>query len=70
MIRLVDDNGRECWFGRSCANHAGIELTTWSAYTYRGHAPAPIGEYDGRRVWLADEVRAWHASRPGSGNWS
>nr|WP_235681370.1 hypothetical protein [Tomitella gaofuii] len=57
----------ERWLRADCADHVGVTASTWSAYVNRHRAPQPI-EYVGRTpLWDADEVRAWHAGRPGQG---
>ena len=55
------------WTGDECAAAWGVRPGTWAGYVSRGQAPAPLAERDasGRRLWAADEVRAF--PRPGSG---
>jgi hypothetical protein len=57
----------EVWTGDECAAAWGVRPGTWAGYVSRGQAPAPLAERDasGRRLWAADEVRAF--PRPGSG---
>nr|WP_255716731.1 hypothetical protein [Corynebacterium sp. ACRPR] len=58
------------WTVNQCAEHCGITATTWRSYRKRGAthpSPRPVARLDGRTpLWDADEVRAWHESRPGS----
>ena len=55
------------WTSDECAAHWGVKTTTWLGYVSRGQAPAPLPGTDGgrRKLWDADEVRAF--VRPGSG---
>lgn len=65
---IIDaDTGNQLWRAADCANHCGIAQRTWLSYTSRQQAPAPTGRLDQRTpLWDADEVRTWHANRPGS----
>lgn len=55
------------WTSDECAAAWGVQGGTWAGYVSRGQAPAALAERDarGRRLWAADEVRAF--PRPGSG---
>jgi hypothetical protein len=64
------------WRSDQCAAHIGVAPSTWRSYTSgKGTAPGPVGMvrvgWRGHviQVWDAEEVKAWHAARPGSGNW-
>ncbi|MCO1659559.1 hypothetical protein KDL28_31270 [Pseudonocardia sp. S2-4] len=50
-----------------CAAAWGVKTGTWLGYVSRGQAPAALPERDaaGRRVWDAEQVRAF--PRPGAG---
>jgi hypothetical protein len=50
-----------------CAAQWGVRTPTWLGYVSRGQAPAALPERDaaGRRVWDAEQVRAF--PRPGAG---
>lgn len=50
-----------------CAAQWGVRTATWLGYVSRGQAPAALPERDaaGRRVWDAEQVRAF--PRPGAG---
>ena len=70
-LRITDtETGRELWTISQCAKHCGITATTWRGYRSRSAqntSPKPVARLDGRTpLWDADEVREWHASRPGS----
>ncbi len=49
------------------AKLAGIERDTFTAYVSRGFAPAPVGEFGGRRVYDRATIVAWAEKRAGSG---
>ncbi|MFP5021934.1 RNA polymerase sigma factor [Pseudonocardia phyllosphaerae] len=58
----------ETWTGEQCAEHWGVQVTTWNGYVSRGQAPAPLPDRDdaGRRRWDPEAVRAF--DRPGAGH--
>lgn len=61
---------RPRWTAQQAAAHAGIQPSTWRAMVTRGQAPPHLPGYDpvsGLRVWDADVVRVWQATRPGRG---
>lgn len=61
------DTGKELWRVKECAQHCGIKPSTWTTYAAQGRTPAPVTEFDKRTpLWFADEVKDWHANRPGS----
>ncbi|OSQ14682.1 helix-turn-helix transcriptional regulator [Corynebacterium diphtheriae] len=61
------DTGRELWRVADCATHVGITPRTWTNYAANHRTPAPVAHLDGRTpLWDAEEVKTWHASRPGS----
>lgn len=70
-IRITDaDTGRELWTIAQCAEYCGITPVTWRSYTRKNIPPAPITHLNGHTpLWVADDVKHWHASRPGRGNW-
>ena len=53
------------WIRSECADHVGVTPSTWSAYVTRHQAPQPIRRIGATPVWDAEEVRQWHATRPG-----
>ncbi|AKK11780.1 hypothetical protein [Corynebacterium uterequi] len=65
---IIDaDTGRVLWLGEDCANHIGVSPATWRNYSANGRTPAYVATILGKtRLWDADEVRQWHANRPGS----
>ncbi|MEU3013329.1 hypothetical protein [Nocardia asteroides] len=69
-LHSVVIDGREMWTAERCAEHIGAEVRTWQGYVKRPTAkhPAPQSPFAiGRTpLWYADEVKAWHAHRPGS----
>lgn len=61
------DTGRELWRVKDCATHCRIKPSTWTTYTAQGRTPTPAGMLDGKTpLWDAEQVKAWHAARPGS----
>jgi hypothetical protein len=70
-------NGRELGNAAKCGEIAGgISWETWQWYvrTQRNTAnPPPVHVYvdvdSGQRMYPLKDVRAWHAARPGRGNW-
>lgn len=60
----------ERWTTKQVAAYLGIEPDTYPRYREEQGAPGPVGREPGRsgqNVYDADEVRAWHANRPGRG---
>lgn len=57
----------EVWTSARCAEAWGVKPATWLGYVSRGQAPQPLPDLDAqrRRLWDADEVRAF--PRPGVG---
>ena len=59
--------GRVLWRVIDCATYCGIGPRTWANYHAGGRTPQPVAHLDGRTpLWAAEEVKAWHANRPGS----
>lgn len=61
---------RERWTTSQAAAHCGVLMDTFRSYVNRGLAPRPLPhEFGprGERIFLADEIRRWHANRPGPG---
>ncbi|MDC7089404.1 hypothetical protein [Corynebacterium pseudodiphtheriticum] len=55
--KIIDaDTGKELWTGADCADHIGVSYAAWRNYSANHHT----------RLWLADEVHEWHATRPKS----
>lgn len=66
-IIIDKDTGRELWTGPDCAAHVGISPATWRNYSANGRTPAYVATILGKtRLWDAEEVKEWHAGRPGS----
>ncbi|MGV0391524.1 helix-turn-helix transcriptional regulator [Corynebacterium phoceense] len=69
MTLIITDRetGRELWRVKECAEHCGIKPSTWTTYSAQGRTPESVGHFDQRTpLWDAEEVKAWHAARPGS----
>ncbi|MBE7338087.1 helix-turn-helix transcriptional regulator [Corynebacterium aurimucosum] len=69
MTPIITDRetGRELWRVKECAEHCGIKPSTWTTYSAQGRTPESVGHFDQRTpLWDAEEVKAWHAARPGS----
>ncbi|MCQ9352634.1 hypothetical protein NQ015_06775 [Corynebacterium sp. 153RC1] len=61
------DTGRELWRVKECAAYIGITPATWTNYAANGRTPQKVAHLDNRTpLWDADEVKNWHANRPGS----
>ncbi|QPK78386.1 hypothetical protein G7Y31_07340 [Corynebacterium lizhenjunii] len=61
------DTGRELWRSKECAEHCNITTPTWGNYYANGRTPQPVAMLDKRSpLWDAEEVKTWHAARPGS----
>ncbi|WP_165242159.1 helix-turn-helix transcriptional regulator [Corynebacterium lizhenjunii] len=58
--------GRTLWTISKVVTHLGIGKATFTSYVSKGIAPAPAIHIERTRLWDADEIRAWHAARPGS----
>ncbi|CRK59094.1 hypothetical protein [Alloactinosynnema sp. L-07] len=59
----------ETWTTAQAAEHCGVTATTLRSHWSRHGGPAPLPYRDdhGSRLYRADDVRAWHANRPGRG---
>lgn len=66
LSELTLSTGQELWTVSKICEHVGIEKLTWSGYVTRGTAPAPAYQVERTRLWDAEEVKTWHAQRPGS----
>lgn len=62
--------GMQLWRATDCATHCGVSPSTWRSYSRAGgkmNPPSPATYLDRRTpLWNPDEVRSWHAGRPGS----
>lgn len=63
---------RELWTTTQAAEHCGVKASTFRDYRSKSQlgVPAPVGSQPGRGgqdLYDADEIRAWHANRPGRG---
>lgn len=62
-----EHTGKRLWRGDDCAEYCGISPSTWRRYSSYDLCPQPIGVLGARMpLWDAEEVKAWHAARPGS----
>lgn len=64
------DTGHILWLQADCAAHCGVTTSTFRSYNRTGskmNVPTPVAHLDGRTpLWDAEEIKAWHARRPGS----
>ena len=61
------ETGAVLWTTADCAAHCGITESSWRSYVRRRMPPERVGHINARTpLWFADEVKAWHAARPGS----
>ncbi len=61
------DSGATLWRATDCADHCKVTANTFLGYVSAGRAPKPITHLDKRTpLFDAEEVKAWHAARPGS----
>ena len=65
---IIDkDTGRVLWRVTECAAHCDIAASTWTTYNAQGRTPSLVTHLDKRTpLWDAEEVKQWHANRPGS----
>lgn len=65
---IIDkDTGRELWRAADCADYCGISTGSWRTYNSSGRTPAQVADLGQRMpLWDAEQVKAWHAARPGS----
>lgn len=69
IIPIIIDQttGRVLWRTVECAEHCGIGPRTWANYNAKGRTPPIVAHLDQRTpLWDAEEVKNWHANRPGS----
>ncbi|MDU0479412.1 hypothetical protein QVA66_09190 [Staphylococcus chromogenes] len=59
-------DGRTLWTVSAVCAHLGIGKATFTSYVSKGFAPAPACTVERTRLWDAEEVKTWHAGRPGS----
>jgi hypothetical protein len=57
------------WTAQECAEHWGVEMSTWRDYVSRDYAPQPLPGFDDqrRRRWDPAAVRKAFDERPGRG---
>ncbi|MBB1023338.1 MULTISPECIES: helix-turn-helix transcriptional regulator [unclassified Dietzia] len=60
------DTGDELWTATQCAEHCGISPATWRGYVSQGRTPGSLAAFERSPLWRADDIRDWHAARPGS----
>lgn len=65
---IIDERtGRILWRVKECASYCGIRPSTWTTYAAQGRTPAAVCHLDKRTpLWDSEEIKTWHASRPGS----
>ncbi|CAB1037046.1 hypothetical protein FRC0549_01073 [Corynebacterium diphtheriae] len=65
---IIDaDTGRELWNSTACAHHTNITPRTWANYYANNRTPNPVTTWGkSSPLWDAEEVKTWHANRPGS----
>ncbi|MCS4535427.1 hypothetical protein [Corynebacterium sp. HS2168-gen11] len=68
QVVIIDaETSRELWFGEDCAKHCKIAPSTWRSYATQGRTPERVATILKKvPLWDAEEVKAWHAQRPGS----
>lgn len=66
LNELTLSDGRTLWTVSRVVQHLGIGKATFTSYVSKGFAPAPAIELERTRLWDAEEVKQWHANRPGS----
>ena len=60
----ITDNGVEYWTVTAITQHIGVAKSTFASYVARGQAPQPAFQLERTRLWDANEIKQWHASRP------
>ena len=60
----ITDNGIEYWTVTAITQHIGVAKSTFASYVARGQAPHPAFQLERTRLWDANEIKQWHASRP------
>lgn len=68
-IVIDETTRRRLWLACECADHCGVETTTWRSYARADHTmnpPKPVARIGNSPLWDPEEVIAWHAARPGS----
>lgn len=62
--------GKELWLAADCAHHCNVTVSTWRSYSRKDgnmNPPTPVAYLTKQTaVWDAEEVKTWHANRPGS----
>ncbi|AWB82297.1 hypothetical protein C3B44_07980 [Corynebacterium yudongzhengii] len=50
-----------------CAAYLDVSASAWRNYNSQGRTPKPVTNLGARMpLWDANEVKEWHANRPGS----
>ena len=63
-LQLAD--GTVLWTVSKVCEHVGVGKPTFTSYVSKHLAPQPAFTIERTRLWDAEEVKAWHAARPGS----
>lgn len=63
-LQLAD--GTLLWTVSKVCEHIGVAKTTFTSYVSKRVAPQPAFAIERTRLWDAEEIKAWHATRPGS----
>lgn len=58
----------EYWGYPEVAKFLEVDVATVRSYRTRGQIPEGI-QIGGTWIWRADDIRKWHAERPGPGFW-
>lgn len=66
-IIIDQDTGRRLWNSTECADYIGVSARTWANYHANKRTPEPVAVWGkSAPLWDAEEVKVWHAHRPGS----
>lgn len=66
LTTITLGDGTALWPITTVCEHVGVAKATFTSYVSKEFAPAPTHQIENTRLWDAEEVRAWHANRPGS----
>ena len=65
---IIDEHtGKRLFNSAECAEYIGVSPRTWSNYYANHRTPEPVATWGkSAPLWDAEEVKTWHAARPGS----
>lgn len=66
LTSLTLADGTELWTITAVASFLNIGKATFTSYVSKQQAPAPAYTVERTRLWDAEEIKTWHAARPGS----